>query len=154
MSEPIVLKITFIPVAPYKNRITGNRVRVSLDYWESSFFFQGVAVRGVGGGGTYGQYCDTDKPGLSHQRVFCISEVEHCTARFGVRSSVEVQLFELLHACDKRMLSTTMFHFNELHFDFCFLFRPESILFPHIHQSSRPDHHPSLQSRKSIQESI
>ena len=54
--------------------------------------------------------------GLSHQRVFCISEVEHCTARFGVRSSVEAQLFELLHACDKRMLSTTMFHFNELHF--------------------------------------
>lgn len=52
MSEPIVLKITFIPVAPYKNRITGNRVRVSLDYWESSFFFQGVVVRGVGGGGT------------------------------------------------------------------------------------------------------
>lgn len=143
MSEPIVLKITFIPVAPYKNRITGNRVRVSLDYWESSFFFKGLRC-----------YCDTDKPGLSHQRVFCISEVEHCTARFGVRSSVEVQLFELLHACDKRMLSTTMFHFNELHFDFCFLFRPESILFPHIHQSSRPDHHPSLQSRKSIQESI
>lgn len=46
MSEPIVLKITFIPVAPYKNRITGNRVRVSLDYWESSFFFKGLRCGG------------------------------------------------------------------------------------------------------------
>ena len=43
------------------------------------------------------------------KEFFCISEAEHCTARFGVRSSVEAQLFELLHACDKRMLSTTMF---------------------------------------------
>lgn len=46
MSEPIVLKITFIPVAPYKNRITGNRVRVSLDYWESPFFFKGLRCGG------------------------------------------------------------------------------------------------------------
>ena len=47
MSEPIVLKITLIPVAPYKNRFTGNRVKVSLDYWESSFFSRGS---GAGGG--------------------------------------------------------------------------------------------------------